>query len=1305
MAGKSVVLKVAMAKYQSEAGYGRARLDSQSRSALGVELGDAVEITGKRTTVAKVFKSDPEDAGRGLIFIDGLTRTNAGAGVDESVTVRRCAPQPATQVVLAPNIEEGRELKFPDGIESVFLKGLLFRPLLAGSDVVVPNVSLMGNRSTFSVVQTVPKGPVVVVEGTEVVVRAKGGQKAGSPGVTYDDVGGLDDELRRIREIVELPLKHPELFERLGIAAPKGVLLYGPPGTGKTLLAEAVANESGAAFYSVRGPEIMGKYFGESEGALRKIFEDAGENAPSIIFLDEIDSIAPKRDDSYDGMVRLVAQLLTLMDGMGSRDGVIVIGATNREDSVDPALRRPGRFDREIEIGIPSRKGRADILAVHLKGMPLDDDVDADDLAARTLGFVGADLAALCREAAMHCLSSRMGEIDLDRPIPPEVLESMRVSREDFEAALGEVEPSGMREVLVEIPKVTWDDVGGLDDVRRRIEEVFVPEEGNAAYDRLGIRAGKGILLYGPPGTGKTLIAKAVANGAGANFIAVNGPEVASKWYGETERAIRQVFKRAKQMAPCIVFFDEIDSIAPVRGGDDEVSERVVAQLLASMDGVEGLRNVTVMAATNRPDMVDPALLRPGRFDSKVLVGKPDAEARLRILQIHARDMPLDGVDLADVAGRTDGYVGADLEAVCREAGLAAYREDPGADRVLPRHFEAALAEVGPSVTPEIEKSYEAAGKKLNNRRGGWDSLPFYGRPQVLRHVRRVERVSESAVVPAGARRADHADAVPAGLRRQALGLRHQAPPEPAVLPFASVSHRRGAAQHLQLAHRRLRVGVHPQAHVADHAVPALERHEVLHAPGRLVGQVLQDRRVGVDLPGAADLPAPDAPAPGPLGLHPGGHELADVALGYAGGDLGRRDVPLDPQDADVLGHLGLHLREEPDGVLLVVGPVLPGPPHVVHARALHHQQGVELEHVRAVRRVAEHLPEALQVVPRVGAREPGHQVVAHLHAHVLAVPGAPADLLHPVPAVHARQHGVVEYLHPELRAREAHGHRAGDLLRAEHVRAGLHSHPDAPPRGRPVELLRMCQRVGVLPVEGVEAPPDEPLLVRRVAARERPAHDDQVYLVGPVADLLQLGDAVSDLPPGVEPVQARPPRGRLLARVRLRRAVRDPSGAVRAPAVGAVVRRRHHSHRGHAARGPRRLLEQQREGLLAGRPLRERQYERVRGHLRQPVLLAEGELEVLQGRPVADLPGGHGLQDLPRQKLGGVGHTAPGLPWSPWAPRGPARARPPSPSPTRRRTTCRSPSRGRSRRRCRSSPPPCTSPRPTPSRSCRRGT
>ncbi|MDR2866129.1 MAG: CDC48 family AAA ATPase [Methanomassiliicoccaceae archaeon] len=728
---KFVELRVEKVSDNAEAGLGRARIDTVTRAKLGVEAGGTIEITGTKMTVAKVFRSKPEDEGLGIIRIDGMTRTNAGASIDQSVKVRRCDPKPAEKVVLAPNIPQGKRIKFEDGAVDFFRTGLMNRPVIKGSDIMVPNVALGGNRSMFVVVSTVPQGPVTIGQGTEITLKEETVTKRDShtEQVTYDDVGGLDDELRKVREMIELPMKHPELFIRLGITSPKGVLLYGPPGTGKTLIAQAVANESGATFFPIQGPEIMGRYYGQSEERLRDLFKEAEENAPSIIFLDEIDSIAPNRD-SVTGEVerRIVAQLLTLMDGMSARGDVIVIGATNREDSIDPALRRPGRFDREIEIGIPGRNGRKDILEVHMRGMPLGTDVDIEHIASVTQGFVGADLAALAREAAMKCLRRKMPELDLDKPIPSNVLAGMRVIMDDFLAALAEIEPSGMREVIVEIPRVTWSDVGGLDDVKREIREAFIPSEDPKAFERLGIRPAKGVLFYGPPGTGKTLIAKAVANESGANFICVNGPEIASKWLGESEKAIRQIFKRAKQMAPCIIFFDEMDSVAPKRGSSGSSSwEKVVNQLLTSMDGVESLKNVMVMGATNRPDMIDPALLRPGRFDKLILIGAPDLGSRKKILGVHTKNMPLRDVDTDLIARETEGYVGADLEAVCREAGMEAYREDPDIEYVEMRHFDAALMSVRPSVDAEVIKGYESISAQIKKRRTSWDDMPFYG--------------------------------------------------------------------------------------------------------------------------------------------------------------------------------------------------------------------------------------------------------------------------------------------------------------------------------------------------------------------------------------------------------------------------------------------------------------------------------------------------------------------------------------------------------------------------------------------------
>ncbi|MDD4244825.1 MAG: CDC48 family AAA ATPase [Candidatus Methanomethylophilaceae archaeon] len=719
-------LRVAPMTKRSEAGLGRARIDPATMFKMGLELGDSIEVVGKGSAALKVFKGSPEDAG--LIRIDGQTRTNAGVGVDDNVRIIvHKDPATAERITLAPNIPEDKRISFGEGVKDIFMKSLLHRPLIAGNDIVVPNVALMGCLAPFTVVSTSPKGLVVVDVGTDIVIKeAAQTEKVRMIGkINYEDIGGLDEELKRIREMIELPLKHPELFRRLGISAPKGVLLYGPPGTGKTLIAKAVANESGASFYPIQGPEIIGRYYGQSEERLRNVFKEAHDNAPSIIFLDEIDSIAPNRENvSGEVERRVVAQLLTLMDGLGGRGDVIVLGATNREDSIDPALRRPGRFDREIEIGIPGLDGRTEILSVHLRGMPLAEDVDIEALAGMTQGFVGADIASLAREAAMKCLSRNLTEFDLDKPIPDSVLDKMKVTMKDFTDALADVEPSGMREVLVDIPKIRWSDVGGLENVKREIREVFIPTETKKSFERLGIKPPRGVLLYGPPGTGKTLIAKAVANESGANFISISGPEIASKWMGESEKAIRQIFKRAKQMAPCIIFFDEIDSIAPQRGsGDGSSWERVVNQLLLAMDGVEELPNVTVMGATNRPDMMDPALLRPGRFDKMIMIGLPSLEERLRILEIHTRDMPLMNIDLLTLAEKTDGYVGADLAGLCREAGMIAFRENESAKYIDSRHFTAALKVVRPSVDAKAMERYAAIGTEMRKRRTGYETF------------------------------------------------------------------------------------------------------------------------------------------------------------------------------------------------------------------------------------------------------------------------------------------------------------------------------------------------------------------------------------------------------------------------------------------------------------------------------------------------------------------------------------------------------------------------------------------------------
>lgn len=728
-----MTLRVARAHHQSEVGLGRARIDSKTRSQLGVEVGDFIEIVGKRTTPAKVFRAAQDDEGKGIIRIDGMIRSNAGISIGEKVSVIRADSQPATRVVVAPKIPQGKRVRFGQGVESLFKKGLLNRPLVKGDEIVIPNIALMGGYLPFMVTATTPNGVVVVGDHTELVVKTEPMEMGEAPviSVTYDDVGGLEDELQKVREMIELPLKNPELFDRLGIDPPKGVLLYGPPGTGKTLIAKAVANEAGANFYSIQGPEIISKYYGQSEEKLREKFDEAEKNAPSIVFIDEIDSIAPRREDVHGEVERrVVAQLLTLMDGMSERGQVIVIGATNREDAIDPALRRPGRFDREIEIGVPSRGGRKVILEIHTRGMPIDEDVDLEDFANNTHGFVGADLAALAREAAMNCLARLVPELELGNPIPTAVLEKMRVTLDDFSKAMREIEPSAMREVLVDIPRVTWDDVGGLEEVKRQLKEmVELPLEKPEAFKRLGIKPAKGILLYGPPGTGKTLIAKAVANESNANFISIKGPEIMSKWVGESEKAVRTIFKKAKQVSPAIVFLDEVDSIAPRRGsgGDSNVTERVVNQLLTSMDGMEDLDRVTVIAATNRPDIVDPAILRPGRFDRLVLVPIPDADARRSILDIHTREMPLaDDFDPDTIVKRTEGFVGADIESLCREAALSALREDEDVEKVEMRQFEAALEKVKASVDMDIMQHYDEMSRKLEKAQLDFESLGPY---------------------------------------------------------------------------------------------------------------------------------------------------------------------------------------------------------------------------------------------------------------------------------------------------------------------------------------------------------------------------------------------------------------------------------------------------------------------------------------------------------------------------------------------------------------------------------------------------
>jgi transitional endoplasmic reticulum ATPase len=721
MAENEITLKVAEAISQKDVGQGVARLDPNVMDDLNIHERDLIEIVGEKRTAAIALPSQT-DIGLGVIRIDGLVRKNSGATIGGEVTIKKTKATEAKKVVLAP-IENN--IRVQGDVRGLFAGKVMVQGDIIGSQIRAPKPSMnMGFGSLFdelmdftpamkeikfAVVSTNPKKDIVIVgPNTEVQLHETPIDVSKIEGVgnlvdvSYEDIGGLKEEVKKVREMIEIPLKRPELFEKLGIAPPKGVLMHGPPGTGKTLLAKAVASESDAHFIAINGPEIMSKYVGGSEENLREYFEEAEENSPSIIFIDELDAIAPKREETNgETERRTVAQLLTLMDGLKSRGQVVVIGATNRPDSLDPALRRPGRFDREIEIGVPDSEERKEVLEIHTRNMPLADDVDLDKIANTTHGFVGADLESLCKEAAMRVVRRILPEIQNDEEIPKEVMEKIVVTGNDFKNAQKEIQPSALREVLVQIPDIKWDDIGGLEDVKQELKEaVEWPLKHPETFKRLGIRPPKGTLLYGIPGTGKTLLAKAVASESEANFISVKGPELLSKWVGESEKGVREVFRKAKQAAPTVIFFDEIDAIASTRSGNDTdsgVTKRVVNQLLTEMDGLEELQDVAIIAATNRPDILDAGLMRPGRFDRHIQVKEPDEEARLSIFKVHTKDMPLaKDVDLKKLAKNTEGYVGADIEAVCREAAMLTLRNNLEANEIPYKYFKDAIEKVKP---------------------------------------------------------------------------------------------------------------------------------------------------------------------------------------------------------------------------------------------------------------------------------------------------------------------------------------------------------------------------------------------------------------------------------------------------------------------------------------------------------------------------------------------------------------------------------------------------------------------------------
>jgi transitional endoplasmic reticulum ATPase len=716
-------LKVAEASSR-DVGRRIGRVDPKVASEMGVSTGDAIEISvgkNKKTTVLN-WPAYQEDYGRGLIRIDGYTRNKLEVGINDTVDIRRVETKEAQQITLAPT--EPLRIMGAEEYLASFLEG----QLVTKGDVIPLNV--MGQRIDLVVISTAPGGPIIISQKTDVIVSEETAEAVAAareggdmPSITYEDIGGLRDEVTKVREMIELPLRHPELFRRLGVEAPKGVILHGPPGTGKTLLAKAVANETNANFYTIGGPEIMSKFYGESEERLRNVFQEAQKNAPSIIFIDELDSIAPKREEvSGEVERRIVAQLLSLMDGLKARGKVVVIGATNRINAIDPALRRPGRFDREIELGVPDRDGRFDILEIHTRGMPLEKDVNLERLADITHGFVGADLQALAKEAAIRALRRILPEIDLSaESIPADILNKIIVKMQDFIEVVNEMEPSAMREVFVEVPDVKWEDIGGLQAIKQELREaVEWPLKYQGMFAYADATPPKGILLYGPPGTGKTLMAKATANESEANFISIKGPELLSKWVGESEKGVREIFRKARQAAPCIIFFDEIDAIAPARGadfGNSHVTERVISQMLTELDGLEVLTNVVVIAATNRPDIIDSALLRPGRFDRLLYVPPPDYESRKQIILIHTKKKPLaDDTNIDNLASKTDGYTGADIAAVASAAVMLALREHISKYgkpqeaeshakelKIHMRHFEDAMKKIRPLSSQELD--------------------------------------------------------------------------------------------------------------------------------------------------------------------------------------------------------------------------------------------------------------------------------------------------------------------------------------------------------------------------------------------------------------------------------------------------------------------------------------------------------------------------------------------------------------------------------------------------------------------------